>query len=420
MKPALSRRWVIFTIASSSFVLSQFYRVSVAVISPNLISDLGLDTSGLSLISAAFFYAFALMQIPVALYLDSIGPRISMTILTLVAVAGSLIFATGESLSMMVIGRVLMGIGMACNLMGTLKLITLWFGPLRFGTLSAMVLSFGTLGNILATTPLVLVVTIIGWRTTFLILAGLNLIIALLFYFIVRDRPPESEPANLSDVVSVTLKETLSGIRELFALKDYWIISFGSFCRYGIFAAVQALWAGPYLMTVIGISPVATGNLILLMNVGLVVGSPLCGYLSDAILRSRKFPINAGLIGMVSILIVLANLKQGTSFMLLAFLFFCFGFASSAGQIMLAHIKERMPIERAGTALTGVNFFTMIGVAFFLQLLGSVMQSLYPQASLGADAFRDAFYLCAGFLAVTTFLYFFTSETVRKLPARHR
>jgi len=419
MKLPISRRWVIFIVASSSFVLSQFYRVSVAIISPNLIQDLGLDTSSLSLISAAFFYAFALMQIPMALYLDSIGPRISMAVLTLVAVAGSLIFAMGESLSMMVIGRVLMGIGMACNLMGTLKLITLWFGPLRFGTLSALVLSFGTLGNILATTPLVVIVSMIGWRTTFLILAGLNLIIALLFYFIVRDRPPDSEP-DLTEVVSLSLKETLSGIRALFALKDYWIISFGSFCRYGIFAAVQALWAGPYLMTGIGISPVATGNLILLMNVGLVVGAPISGYLSDAVLKSRKILINAGLLGMVGVLVVLANLKPGTSFVLLAFLFFSFGFASSAGGVMMAHIKERMPIERAGTAMTGVNFFTMIGVAFFLQLLGSVMQYLYPQASLGAEAFKDAFYLCAAFLGVTTFLYLFTAETVKKLPAHLR
>ncbi|MFH2131263.1 MAG: MFS transporter [bacterium] len=411
----MSRRWVIFIIACSSFLLSQFYRASVAVITPNLVNDLGFDTSSLSLISAAFFYAFALMQIPVALYLDSIGPRISMTVLTLVAVAGSLIFALGDSLSMMVIGRVLLGIGMACNLMGTLKLITLWFGPLRFATLSALVVSIGTLGNIMATTPLVLSVSLIGWRTTFVVLAGLNLLIAFFFYFIVRDRPPELASAELPAKVPVSMAETWSGVRALFSQADYWIISFGSFCRYGIFAAVQALWAGPYLMTVLHISPVATGNMILLMNVGLVVGSPLSGYVSDAILRSRKLPVNGGLIGMLLILVVLALLKPGTSLILIGILFFSFGLTSSAGLVMLAHIKELMPIERAGTALTGVNFFTMIGAAFFLQLLGSVMQYLHPDASLGGEAFRDAFFLCAGFLALTSILYAFTAETVKKL-----
>jgi sugar phosphate permease len=414
MKPALSKRWIIFSIACTSFLLSQFYRASVAVITPNLVADLGLDTSDLSLISAAFFYAFAFMQIPVALYLDSIGPRISMTVLTLLAVAGSLIFALGDSLSMLVIGRVLLGIGMACNLMGTLKLITLWFGPLRFATLSALVLSIGTLGNIMATTPLVLSVSAIGWRSTFMLLAVLNLAIALLFYFIVRDAPPETESGGLPAKVSTGLKETLASIKDLFSQFDYWIISFGSFCRYGIFAAVQALWAGPYLMTVLEISPVAAGNMLLLMNIGLVVGSPFCGYLSDAVLRSRKLPVNAGLLGMLVILVILANLKPGTPLFLIALLFFGFGFSSSAGQIMLAHIKERMPLERAGTALTGVNFFTMIGVAFFLQMLGSVMAAIHPQASLGAAAFKDAFYLCAGFLAVTSVLYAFTIETLKK------
>jgi len=414
MKPVISKRWIIFAIACTSFLLSQFYRVSVAVITPNLVADLGLDTGDLSLISAAFFYAFAFMQIPVALYLDSIGPRISMTVLTLLAVAGALVFALGNSLSMLVIGRVLLGIGMACNLMGTMKLITLWFGPMRFATLSALVLSIGTLGNILATTPLVLSVSAIGWRSTFMILAGLNLVIALLFYFIVRDYPPETENSDLPAKASTSLKETMTVIRDLFSRFDYWIISFASFCRYGIFAAFQALWAGPYLMTVLEISAVAAGNMLLLMNVGLVVGSPLCGYLSDAVFRSRKLPINAGILGMLGILVILANLKPGTHSFLIALLFFGFGFSSSAGQIMLAHIKERMPIERAGTAITGVNFFTMIGVAFFLQLLGSVMAAIHPQASLGAAAFKDAFYLCAGFLAVTSILYVFTIETLKK------
>ncbi len=124
-------RWIIFLLTSLLFVLSQFYRASVAVITPNLISDLGLDSEGLSLISAAFFYAFAVMQIPLGIYLDSLGARVTMTVLSLLAVAGALIFAWGESLEALVFGRILLGVGMACNLMGTLKLITLWFGPRR-------------------------------------------------------------------------------------------------------------------------------------------------------------------------------------------------------------------------------------------------------------------------------------------------
>ena len=88
--------------------------------------------------------------------------------------------------------------------------------------------------------------------------------------------------------------------------KDYRIMSLNTFCRYGIFAAVQALWAGPYLMTTIGISPVDAGNVLLMMGIGMIVGSPVCGWFSDALFRTRKGVIIAGLGGMALVLAVLA------------------------------------------------------------------------------------------------------------------
>ena len=159
------------------------------MITPDLIRELGLDTRGLSLISASFFYAFALMQIPIGMYLDAIGPRIAMTALSLLGAAGALVFACGDSTGALVAGRILLGAGMACNLMGTLKLITLWFPPLRFATLAALVLSFGTLGNMTAATPLVLMVQALGWRMSFVVFSGINILLALLFFAVVRDRP---------------------------------------------------------------------------------------------------------------------------------------------------------------------------------------------------------------------------------------
>ncbi len=420
MKLTISRRWAILVIACLNFILSQFYRASVAVITPSLIADLNLDTNGLSLVSSAFFYAFAVMQIPVALYLDRIGPRITMTVLTLAGVGGVLVFARGESLTALVIGRVLLGAGMACNLMGTLKLITLWFGPSRFATLSALVISFGTLGSISATTPLVLIVDSMGWRTTFTSIAGFNLIIAIVFLLVIRDHPAVPVNANIPTEIHPRSQILKNGLWLLFTRRDYWIISLGTFCRYGIFAAIQALWAGPYLMKALEVAPIAAGNLLFLMSIGVVLGSPSWGYISDVLLHSRKIPIRIGLIGMAVILIVLANLKPGVNILLLSVLFFSFGFVTGSGQIMFAHIKEGMPIELAGTAMTGINFFTMVGVAFFLQVLGSIMQMLYPEASLGIQAFQRAFIICVGFLVLTTILYSFTVETLKTDAPRQK
>ena len=167
----MSRRWLIFAIASSLFFLSQFYRVSNAVIAPLLIQDLSLDTKSIGLMSASFFYAFAITQVPISLLLDKLGPRHMMTGLSLIGVTGAIIFSLADSLTIGVMGRAMLGVGMACNLMGPYKLLTLWFNPRSFATLAGILVAIGSIGNMVATTPLVILVEQVGWRTGFQLIA---------------------------------------------------------------------------------------------------------------------------------------------------------------------------------------------------------------------------------------------------------
>ena len=405
----MSRRWLIFAISSSLFFISQFYRVSNAVIAPILIQDLSLDTEGLGLISASFFYAFALTQIPISLFLDKIGPRNLMTALSAIGILGALVFSWADSLALGVTGRVLLGAGMACNLMGTFKLLTLWFSPRKFATLMGVVIAIGTVGNMVATTPLVVLVENIGWRAGFQLIAAINLLLTLVFYVVVCD-PPANSPDNQDPGSSMSLHDVFGNMQLLFKQKDYWIISFSTLVRYGVLAAFQALWAGPYLMEVMEYSALATGNLILLLNFGMILGAPCLGTLSDRLFRTRKGVVIAGLIGIVLTIIILTLIPAGIHLAVLALLFFCFGFFNAAGLLMYPHIKEMMPLEMAGVAMTGINFFNMIGPAVFLQGLGSLMQALYPDASRGPEAFNAAFIMCSVCLVIATTLYFFTRE----------
>ena len=405
----MSRRWLIFAISSSLFFISQFYRVSNAVIAPILIQDLSLDTEGLGLISASFFYAFALTQIPISLFLDKIGPRNLMTALSAIGILGAVVFSWADSLALGVMGRVLLGAGMACNLMGTFKLLTLWFSPRKFATLMGVVIAIGTVGNMVATTPLVVLVENIGWRAGFQLIAAINLLLTLVFYVVVCD-PPANSSDNQGSGSSMSLHDVFGNMQLLFKQKDYWIISFSTLVRYGVLAAFQALWAGPYLMEVMGYSALATGNLILLLNFGMILGAPCWGTLSDRLFRTRKGVVIAGLIGIALTIIILMLVPVGIHLAVLALLFFCFGFFNAAGLLMFPHIKEMMPLEMAGVAMTGINFFNMIGPAVFLQGLGSLMQAFYPDASRGPEAFNVAFKMCSVCLVIATTLYFFTRE----------
>ena len=406
----IPRRWLVFAIASSLFFLSQFYRVSNAVIAPQLIRDLALDTEGIGLMSASFFYAFALTQIPISLLLDKIGPRKMMTVLSAIGILGAIIFSWADSIVLGVTGRVFLGLGMACNLMGTYKLLTLWFSPMAFASLAGLVVAIGTFGNMVATTPLVVLVEQIGWRAGFQFIGAVNFVLMLLFYLVVRDSPRQHVSGTDSSALKMDIRQAFGNLRVLLIQKDYWIISLATFARYGIYAAFQALWAGPYLMEVMGYSALTTGNLILLLNTGMILGAPFWGAISDRLLNTRKWIIVAGSICITLTIIALAAIPSQTPLSVLALLFFCFGFFNATGLLMYPHIKELMPMEMSGSAMTGVNFFTMIGPAVFLQGLGSLMQTLYPEASRGPGAFDAAFILCIICLLIVTILYIFTNE----------
>ncbi len=406
----MSRRWIIFILATSHFFLSQFYRTSNAVIAPELIRDLSMNTEELGLLSASFFYGFALTQIPISVLLDKVGPRWMMTVLSLMGVVGAVLFSIADSLGFGLIGRVLLGVGMACNLMGTFKLLTEWFEPLVFATLTGLVASIGTFGNMVAATPLVVLVDQFGWRLSFQLIAGINLILTLTLFFVVRDRPEHSSSHTVSSAAAISLAQAFSNLALLLKNKSYWIISYATLVRYGTFAAFQALWAGPFLIEVMGYSAIRTGNLILLMNVGLIIGSPLWGALSDRVFKSRKGLIVFCLLMMAAISLALTTFSAKTGLLLIATVFFMFGLAASGGMLMYPHIKDLMPQEMAGAAMTGINFFNMLGPAIFLQGLGTLMQHLYPDASRGPAAFDASFLLCLVCLVSVTILYVFTRE----------
>ena len=411
MKFSVPRCWIVFGAISLLFGLSQFYKTSIAVITPQLMTDLSLDARGLSLMSAVFFYTFALTQIPMGVYLDHVGPRITMAVLTLLAAVGVLIFARSDSLAMSILGRAMLGVGMACNLMGSFKLLTLWFSPTRFATLTALVVSIGSLGSITSATPLVLMVESIGWRQVFVLFAVITFMASGIFFLIVRDKPHETPFGAGPKESSTDLRNMLSGLRLLFQTKDYWIISFGSLGRFGIFFSFQGLWAGPYLMEVMGLSPFHTGNLIFILTIGLILGGPFFGMLSDGILKTRKWTAFFGLGSHSLILLTFAFLPAGANPVALTLLFFSFGFFFGASTVMYAHIKELMPAEMAGTAMAGINFFGLVGAAVFQHGFGNLMQYLYPEAAFGPAAFKIVFLICGAYQAVASFLYIFTKDT---------
>ncbi|MHB8829237.1 MAG: MFS transporter [Syntrophales bacterium] len=409
LEPVQIRRWLIFAVGALNFFLSQLYRTSNAVIAPSLIADLSLDSKGIGLISAAFFYAFALTQIPIILFIDKGGMRKLMTFFSIIGIAGAVVFSLSQGLASAIAGRVLLGIGMSCAFMGSLKLLSDWFPPLIFASLSGILTATGTLGNMMSATPLAMMVENYGWRHSFLGIAAFNALLTIALYAIIQDKPSAVSHAQCS-TASHDSPSPFSSVLHLLRSKDYWFISIGTFIRYGTFAALQALWAGPLLLVVLKYSPFQAGNIILAMNIGILAGLPFWGIISDRLLHTRKWLVVTGLFLMAATTLLLSQIRTGTPAATAGLVFFFFGFFTASGQLMYTQIKELFPASMTGTALTGINFFTMTGPAFFLQLLGFIMQTLYPAASFSQAAFTVSLYFCFFCQLLAGLIYIMTKE----------
>jgi MFS family permease len=178
ISPRSLKLFLIFSILSLLYIFSQFFRVSNAVIAPNLIQDLGLNAETLGILGGAYFYSFALLQIPMGPMLDRIGPRIVVTLFPLIGALGAFLFALSGSFTSALLGRILIGLGMAPVLMGSMKVFILRFPPEKFATLVGTILSVGTLGNIFAASPLAYLTSVIGWRVTFILAGGITILLA--------------------------------------------------------------------------------------------------------------------------------------------------------------------------------------------------------------------------------------------------
>jgi len=402
---------LLFVLCAALFFWSMFYRASNAIIAPQLQKDLSLAPEKLGMLSASFFYAFAFTQIPIALLLDRLGSRRIMTALTLVGSLGAVIFGLAAGFNEAVIGRALLGFGMAANFIGGMKLFTQWFSPREFATMAGLLTGAGTIGSIAASTPLALLVDRVGWRVSFIAVGVLTAAMAIFFHVVVRDRPYPAQ--GLSGEVTGASRRTnlIVELKTLFFNRDYWLISCGTFFRYGTLMAIQGLWAGPYLMQCFKLSPVQAGNIITGTIIGYVAGSSGGGWLSDRVLGSRKYVAILGLAGMAATTMCLTWSLGQQNPIFQALTFFSLGLFAGIGNVVYAHIKGVMPIEMAGMALTGINFFTMLGVGAHIHMMGWVLQCVPVEKQAGLEGYQAAFSPAFIGLAAATFLYFFTRES---------
>src|SRR5438270_2157467 len=198
------------------YLVSQFLRNSVGVIAPDLAAEIGLSAGEIGLLSSAFFFAFAAAQLPLGIAIDRYGPKRCMLVCAVIALIGTIEFALATTPVGLITARVLMGLGSSCYLMAPLALYARRFPPERFTVLAGIQLSIGTIGTLFVTAPLAWASAAIGWRTTFLVVAGFLLACALMVAIVVRE-----DRGDVDAVQRETLRESFTGVLAVARMRGF-------------------------------------------------------------------------------------------------------------------------------------------------------------------------------------------------------
>ncbi|MCK5041067.1 MAG: MFS transporter [Sphingomonadales bacterium] len=406
---SLQRAHLFVPVLGVAYILSQFLRSSNAVIAPELRSEMALLPADIGMLTGAFFLVFALVQVPVGVFLDRTGPRKVMSFMVLFAGLGCLVYANADGFWSLSVGRGLMGFGCASILMGSYVVFARWFPKDKFSSYSATLVAIGNFGIILATLPLAAAVEGAGWRTAFNWTAVASLLVVVFLFIVVRDDPKKdltekdlAKKANPKHA-SETLAQSFMQLGIILKNKTFWTLVPLMLVGYSSVATIVTLWSGPYLEAVLGMDTIARGEVLLLMAVGAVLGPMLLGHL-DRVFDTRKYVVAVG----VSIGIVL--------FMVLAFastlgatgtsvLFFLLAMSPGYLSVFMAHARAIYPDHLVGRGMTLANVANMGGVALLQILTGYVLQLVLSKTGDIATAYKAVFALLGVSLFVALMVY---------------
>jgi MFS family permease len=380
----------------SGYYLSYLYRTINALISSQLAAELGIGPDKLGFLTSAYFLTFAVLQLPLGILLDRYGPRRIHSALLFIAAIGAAMFGMGHSFTTLLIGRALIGAGVAGALMAGLKAIVLWFPKERVALVNGWFVMLGAAGALTATEPAALLLQWTGWRGMFEILALATAVSAALIYFVV----PEASPASTSRA------SKSASLKSIYADPRFWRVAPLSATCIGTAWALQGLWAAPWLNDVARLDQSQIVQQLFVMGAALCTGALLFGIAADRLRRRGVRPQT--LLGVVATVFIAAQVSLISGYRLPPELLWAI-IASVGGATVLSYaiLAEYFPKESAGQANGALNVLHIGGACVIQYAIGFVI-ALWPShgGHYPAIAYQAAFAVNLAF-QIAALAYFF-------------
>lgn len=372
-KTSPCKAWFIWSLCACFYFYEFLLQVSPSVMATDLMASFdGMTASTLGLLGSIYFWVYALIQIPVGLLVDKIGPRKLLSAAALMCSLSCYLFSHTHVLWAAFISRGMIGLGSAFAIIGCMKIITNWFKPNMFALVIGLTVTIGALGAISGESALAYYVQDFGWRTSMEHLGIIGIVLSILIGYFVRDYPEGHSHTQDNGTQELAL---MNGLKRVVNKKQNWLTALYAGLMYAPTLAFAALWGGPYLMQAFHLTRTDAGNIISFIFIGWAIGSPVIGYLSDKMQLRKPLMLASALLALIlmSILIYMPGLSVGQ----LKAVAFCYGLLYSGFLLAFSVVKEINPLIISGTALGFMNTVNSLGGAILQPIIGHLLDKVW-------------------------------------------
>jgi predicted MFS family arabinose efflux permease len=336
---------------------------------PELTDAFQVSTAALGNLSACYFYAYALAQIPVGLILDRYSTRTVLTKACLMLALASLIFAVTNNFVVAEICRIFIGLGSAFAFVGCLKIGSNWFQGKQFGFILGLTNLLGITGAILGGKPSALAIDMFGWRFVMFSSAVAGLVITVALWTVVKDKQQSNHNPKLEKI--------LQHLFRVLKCKQIWLIAlFGAFMVAPI-GTYSELWGVSFLINHYKLDRPTAAQISTLAFFGIACGGPIIGWISDRIHRSKLPMLYGATIAGISMALILSGINFTSATITLVFLgslHFAFGFFTSSMLLSFSLATSACKADARATTIAFVNTIIMVMVALLQSLSGFLLE----------------------------------------------
>lgn len=254
---------MMYVVMFLAYALKNFHSYATSMTASLLQTDLGLTAAQVSLYIAAYTWTNAIVQLPAGIVCDRWSAKKLLGFSYIAAAVGCLLVAYSGSLAGIVIGRVILTVGISFVFNVCSRHIAAWNTAGGYRRANSLMMTFGKIGGLLATTPLVLMIGSVGWKNTFGIIALVSILVAAgAFVFVVDKKETLNKEPN----------GMFTAIGKLIKTKGFWM-----FCSAGALVGMTvpmifSAWGGTFLTQGLGLDPTLSSTVILCGNLASCVG----------------------------------------------------------------------------------------------------------------------------------------------------